>query len=311
MINRALLRALSVTCALFVVDGCKTNTAKDANWKPEVVLEEGMEPQLPLRYAIAEGSTTTSTMQVSVSSMTTTTSEGEAFTNAPRLRFVISTGPAMKLPNGNTRLNVEIVDAQAIMPDGAVSEIQSDYEKSASLLRDVGGWIEVDDRGIVQRSELNQAAKNPDLPARLLMTLIQARSSLARVVLPDQPVGIGGRWEARKRIESFGFELQQIDRYRLDDRAGDDLKLSVEIAESAPVQTVTFEQSGTTFELESLSVTARGELVVHLDRLEASGRVEGRATQVLYANRPEGREKIEVDSAFRVDVEVSEPAPEP
>jgi hypothetical protein len=306
MTKRALLRALMMTCGLLVAYGCKTNTAKDANRKPVVVLEQGMAPHLPLRYAIAEGSTTTSIMELSIPTQTTVTNEGEAFSKAPGLRVVVSTGPAAKLANGNTRVNIKIVSAEATNPEGTDPQVARDYEASARLLSGVGGWIEVDDRGAIQQSELNQAAENPNLPIRLLMTIIQARSSLARVVFPIEPVGVGGRWEARKQVEMFGFQIQQIDRYTLVERVGDELKLSVEIAESAPKQTVEFEEQGMKVKLDSLSVSARGDLVVHFDMLEASGRVEGRATEVLSVKGPDGKESIELDSAFRVDIAVED-----
>ena len=308
MTKRALLRAWMVTCGLLVVQGCKTNTAKDANWKPVVVLEQGMAPQLPLRYAIAEGSTTTSTMELTIPSQTTTTSQSEAFTKAPGLRIVVATGPAAKLANGNTRVDINIVEAEAITHAGTDPEVARDFGASAGLLRGVGGWIEVDDRGVIQKSDLNEAAKSANLPIRLLMTVIQARSSLARVVFPFESVGLGGRWEARKQVEMFGFEIEQVDRYKLLERVGDELRLAVEIAESAPKQTVEFEDQGMKVKLESLSVSARGDLVVHFDALEASGRVEGRATEVLSVKGRDGKENIELDSAFRVDIAVEDAA---
>ena len=307
--HRALLQAAILACGLVVVAGCKTNTAADANWKPEVVLSKGMEPHDPLRYQLVPGSKATSTMLVSIPSSKTTTSTAEAFTNEPGFRFVVSSGPVMKLPNGNVRIEVTIREAEAIVPRGMDAEEARGYQMSASLLKSVGGWIEVDDRGVVRQSELNQAAMNPDLPVRLLMMIVQARSSLARVVFPEGPVGLRGRWEARKTVNAFGFEIRQVDRYTLTQSSNGVLGLRVEIAESAPTQTVRFEESRTRFELESLSVQARGDLVVRLDTLEASGRVEGRATERLSVRRGGKWERVEHDSAFRIDIEVESERP--
>lgn len=64
------------------------------------------------------------------------------------------------------------------------------------------------------------------------------------------------------------------------------------------------------FKLESLSVSARGDLVVKLDTLEASGRVKGRATEVLSVTRAGVTEEVALDSAFQIDIDVqSEPGP--
>ena len=305
MIKQALLRALTVSCWLLVLQGCKSDTAKDANIDPVLVLEYGMSPRWPLRYTIEEGFTATSTMELSTSSMTTTTGADEEFTSSPGLRFVVSSGPAIKLPSGNVRVEIRIVMAEAIMPPGVNPEVERDLNRSAALLKDVGGWIEVDDRGAVQRSELNQAAKNPNVPTRLIMTIVQARTSLARVILPAEPVGLGARWEARKQLKVFGFEMQQIDRYTLNDKVDDVLELSIEIQQTAPKQTLTFVEEGVEFVLKSLSMSAQGEVILNLDALEGSSRVKGRSAEVLTVKTVEGKERIKLDSAFELKTEVT------
>jgi hypothetical protein len=212
----------------------------------------------------------------------------------------ISSGPAIKLPNGNARFDVRIVKAEAIMPPGVDPAVEDDFNRSAALLKDVGGWIEVDDRGIVQRSELNQAAKNPNVPVRLLM----ARTSLARIILPAEPVGLGASWEARKELKIYGFEMQQVDRYTLIDKVGDELKLRVEIVQTAPKQTLTFVEEGVEFALRSLSMSADGDVILNLNALEGSASVQGQSAEVLTVKTVQSKEKIKLNSAFQLDMNV-------
>jgi hypothetical protein len=220
---------------------------------------------------IQDGSMTTSTMELTTSSMTTTTSAGEEITRTPGLRFVVSSGPAIKLPNGNARFDVRIVKAEAIMPPGVDPAVEDDFNRSAALLKDVGGWIEVDDRGIVQRSELNQAAKNPNVPVRLLMTIVHARTSLARTLI---------------------------------DKVGDELKLRVEIVQTAPKQTLTFVEEGVEFALRSLSMSADGDVILNLNALEGSASVQGQSAEVLTVKTVQSKEKIKLNSAFQLDMNV-------
>ena len=304
MTKQALLGALTVTVGLLVLQGCKSDTAKDAKMKPDLVLEYGLSPRFSLRYMIQDGSMTTSTMELTTSSMTTTTSAGEEITRTPGLRFVVSSGPAIKLPNGNARFDVRIVKAEAIMPPGVDPAVEDDFNRSAALLKDVGGWIEVDDRGIVQRSELNQAAKNPNVPVRLLMTIVHARTSLVRIILPAEPVGLGARWEGRKELKIYGFEMQQVDRYTLIDKVGDELKLRVEIVQTAPKQTLTFVEEGVEFALRSLSMSADGDVILNLNALEGSASVQGQSAEVLTVKTVQSKEKIKLNSAFQLDMNV-------
>ena len=304
MTKQALLRALAVTCGLLVFQGCKSDTAKDAKVEPVLLLEAGDEPRAPLRYMIQDGSVTTSTMELTTSSMTTTSSSGAEIAKTPGLRFVVSSGPAIKVESGDARFDVRIVKAEAIIPPGADPEVESDFNRSAALLKDVGGWIEVDDRGIVQRSELNQAAKNANVPKRLFMTIVHARTSLARVILPAEPVGLGARWEARKNLKVYGFEMQQVDRYTLTDKVGDEVKLKVEIVQTAPKQTLTFVEEGVEYALQSLSMSAEGDVILNLNALEGRSHIAGQSAEVLTVKTVESTEEIELNSAFQLSMEV-------
>ena len=312
MTRQGLLRVLTLMCGLLVIQGCKVRTGVVDTKDPVIVLAYGVGPRVPLRYAIQEGSVTTSTLEISTSSMMTTTSSGEKLSRGPSLRFVVSSGPAIKLPTGNVRLDIRIVDSQAIMPPGFEPEVTRDFSQSAALLGDVGGWTEVDDRGNIVRSELNQAAKNPKVPTRLLMTIVQARTSLARVVFPPEPVGLGARWEARKELKLYGFEIQQTDRYTLRDRGADTVKLEVDIVHRAPAQNLTFAEEGMELALNSLSTTARGEVDLRLDALEGNARLKGQSQESLTVTKDDQTQSIELDSAFELRMDVSygtSPAP--
>ena len=304
MTKQALLRAMTVTCGLLAFQGCKSDTAKDAKVEPVLLLEAGEEPRTQLRYMVQDGSVTTSTMELTTSSMTTTTSAGAEIAKTPSLRFVVSSGPAIELDNGDARFDVRIVQAEAIIPPGADSEVESDFNRSAALLKDVGGWIEVDNRGIVQRSELNQSAQNANVPKRLLMTIVHARTSLARIILPAEPVGIGARWEARKELTVYGFEMQQVDKYTLTDKVGDEVKLNIEIVQTAPKQTLTFVEEGVEYALQSLSMSAEGNVILNLNALEGRSRIAGQSAEVLTVKTVESTEEIERNSAFQLSMEV-------
>lgn len=304
MTKQVFLRAFTVTCGLLVFAGCKSETALSAKKDPVVVLDYGSAARQPLRYEIQDGFMTTSTLEISTSSMTTTTKDGEELTNAPTLRFVVSSGPAIKLPTGNVRLDVRIVDVEAFVPDGSKPEVERDFSQSAALLREVGGSIEVDDRGNTIRSELNEAAKNPNVPIRLLMTIIHARTSLARIVFPGPPVGLGAVWEARQQLKLYGFEIQRVDRYTLINRNADEVKLRVDITHTAPEQTLTFVEEGVEFALKSLSTTARGDVILNVKALEGTARVAGQSTEVLSVKTGDSSERIELDSAFQLKMDV-------
>jgi len=305
MTKQVVLRALILMSALLVVSGCKSETAKDAKADdPVLVIDQGAEPREALRYQVARGTTTTSAMEYALARLATT-ENAAALTVTPGVRLDIVSGPTIEGKRGTTRFDVRIVKAQAIVPEGTDPGLKLELDKSVAVLNNVGGWVEIDDRGIIQRSELNSRAKNPDVPARLLLMLINARTSLARVVLPAQPVGIGARWEAKKELVLYGFKITQSDTYTMTERAGDEVKLNVQIQQTAPKQTVTFEEDGVELTLEALSMNATGQVVLNLNALEANAAASGEAANLMSVKTVDGSEKIEIDSAFDVKMAVT------
>ncbi|MBW2508731.1 MAG: hypothetical protein JRE81_08885 [Deltaproteobacteria bacterium] len=234
-----------------------------------------------------------------------TTENAAALTVTPGVRLDIVSGPTIEGKGGTTRFDVRIVKAEAIVPEGTDPALKLELDKSVAVLNNVGGWVEIDDRGLIQRSELNSRAKNPEVPARLLLMLINARTSLARVVLPAQPVGIGARWEAKKELLLYGFKITQSDTYTMTQRAGDEVKLNVQIQQTAPQQTVTFEEDGVDLTLEALSMNATGQVVLNLNALEANAAASGEAASLMTVKTVDGSEKLEIDSAFEVEMAVT------
>jgi hypothetical protein len=290
--------------ALLVLNGCKSDTAKDAKGDAALVLDAGQEPLEPLRYKIAHGTTTTAVMDFGIASLHTTRA-GAALTVTPGVRLTIVSGPSLEGKRGSTRFDVRIIKSEAIVPEGVDPIVAQDLNKSASVLNNVGGWVEVDDRGIIQRTELNEAAKRSDVPVRLLVLIINARTSLSRVILPAQPVGVGARWEARKSLTMYGFEVSQVDTYTLTEKVGDELKINVQIQQTALPQTVTFEEEGIELNVESFKMNASGEVIANLNALETNAVASGESTGVLNVKTVDGTEKIEIDRAVQIRMTVT------
>jgi hypothetical protein len=310
MVKQVLQGALILMSALFVLNGCtKSDTAKDAKKDDAVlVVDAGQEPRETLRYKIAHGTTTTATMEFGIASLATSRS-GAELSVIPGVRLHIVSGPSFESRRG-TRFDVRIVKAEAIVPEGLDPDVVTDLNKSAAVLNNVGGWVEVDDRGIIQKTELNDAAKRADVPVRLLVMIINARTSLARVILPAEPVGSGARWEARKELVLYGFKVSQVDTYTLTERVGDELKLNVQIQQTALPQTVTFEEEGIELKVESFSMNATGEVIANLNALEANARASGDSTGVVNVKTVDGTETVKIDRAFQVRMSVTYDLPE-
>ncbi|MGB5524959.1 MAG: hypothetical protein WBM96_20480, partial [Polyangiales bacterium] len=277
--KRMRVRGLMLMSVLLVLSSCKKDglsaTAADANADPVLLLDAGAEPQTVLRYKIAEGTTTKSNMDFTIATLAKT-SEAASLTVVPGVRLHIVSGPAMATKRG-VKFEVRIAKAEAAIPQGLDPEVAKELQESAAILDDVGGTVEMNDRGVSLATELNDRAKSPDIPLRLLMMIVNARTTLSRVVLPAEAVGLGARWEARKELQLYGFKVQQVDTYTLVERVGDEIKLNVVVTQNALPQTVDFPDEGIAISVEQMSANANGEIILNLNALESDAAASGAA----------------------------------
>ncbi|MEM7436051.1 MAG: hypothetical protein AAF436_12920 [Myxococcota bacterium] len=308
MTKPRIARGVAALCLMVALSACSsketTKTAKDVKADdPVLVLDAGQEPRTALRYKIAPGTSATTNMDFGLAALATTRA-GSELAVVPGVRLHIASGPAIASKNG-TRFDVRIVKAEALVPEGIDPEIARDLNQGAAVLNNVGGWVEVDDRGIIQAAELNEKAKRADVPVRLLVMIINARTSLSRVVLPAEPVGLGARWEAQKELVLYGFEVSQVDTYTLVEQSGDELKLNVSVQQTALPQTIEFDDEGIALTVKSYSMNASGQIIANLQALEANAAAGGESTGMLEVTSDGATEPVEIDRAFQVRMTVT------
>lgn len=302
MIRTAIVRGLILTSALLLLTNCKKDessaTAASGAADPVVLLDAGAEPQAPLRYKIADGTTTKSNMDFTIATLATT-SDKAALSVVPGVRLHIVSGPAMATDNG-VKFEVNIAKAEAAVPEGLDPTVAEELRQSASILDDVGGTVEMDNRGLTLAAELNDKAKSPEIPLRLLTMIVNARTTLSRVVLPAAPVGLGARWEARKEITLYGFKIQQVDTYTLVEKVGDEIKLNVTVTQNGLPQSVEFPDEEVSIAVEQMNAYARGEIILNLNALESDAAAAGESTDKLVVTSGDETKKIEVNEAFEI-----------
>ncbi|MFZ1864075.1 MAG: hypothetical protein WAU39_07645 [Polyangiales bacterium] len=297
---------MALACALSAAAGCKRpSTAADAhaqNADDTMVktLDKGERPRSELRYYIPAGTTTSSTTTFRAATLATSTEE-TALSVMPGLRLDIVSGPA-ELTDHGVKLKVDVVRSEAIVPTGFDEDMAQKLRATAAVAEQIGGWIEIDDRGRTLAVELNDQAKRADLPIRLLRMIVNTRETLTRVRLPEEKVGLGARWEARQVITAYGFKIDEVSTYTLVDRAGDELMLNVTVEQTAPPQVIEFPDESIVVSVESLTGHAQGQIILNLNALESDASASGKVEDHLIVKTSEGTDRVQVIEEFQVEI---------
>ena len=304
--TRTTICGLALACAFLALAGCKkSNTGADA---AEAIrdgvrlLDKGDRPRQELRYDIAAGTTTASTTTFRVATLATAeSSEAATVTLLPGLRLDVVSGPAERTEAG-VKYKVDVVKSEAVVPSDFNDDLGKQLRDGAALAQNIGGWVEVDDRGRVLSGELNQRTKRSDVPVRLVRMIVNTRETLTRVRLPEEKVGLGARWESRKTVKAYGFDIQQVSTYTLVDRVGHELMLNVTIQQLAVPQTIEFPEEGITISVQSMTGQAEGQIVLDLRALESDASATGSGEDHILVKTPKGAESIDISEEFEVQV---------
>jgi hypothetical protein len=299
-----MMRGLVLACALLALSGCKkSNTAADADSEGDdgvQLLDKGQRPRSELRYGIPAGTTTTSTTTFRVATLAQS-GDNAALSVLPGLRLDIVSGPA-ELTDRGVKFPVDVVKSEALVPDDFDEEMAELLRNGASIVDQVGGWVEVDNRGRMLAGELNERTKRSDVPVRLLRMIVNTRETLTRVLLPEEKVGLGARWETRQEIKAYGFNVQQVNTYTLVDRVGDELMLNVTVQQLAVPQTIEFPEEGIEISVESMTAQADGQIILKLNALESDASASGAAEDRIIVKTVEGTESVHVQEEFEIQV---------
>lgn len=303
---QSMIRGLSLACAMLALTACKeSNTAADAAAADNDdvrLLDKGQRPRAELRYSISAGTTTSSTTTFRVATLATAeSSETAALTVLPGLRLDIVSGPAEQTDRG-VKFKVDVVKSEAVVPPGFDEALAKELRDGAAVADHIGGWVEVDDRGQVLAGDFNEQTKRSDVPVRLLRMIVNSRETLTRVRLPEEKVGLGARWETRRQIKAYGFDIQQVNTYTLVDRVGDEVMLNVTVQQMALPQTIEFPEEGIVISVQSMIAQADGQIILDLDALESDASANGTAEDRLLIKTPDGPETIDINEEFEIQV---------
>ena len=297
-------RGLVLACALLALNGCKkSNTAADAESgaaNDVRLLDKGDRPRAELRYAIPAGTTTASTTTFRVATLATS-GDAAALSVLPGLRLDIVSGPA-ELTERGVKFPVDVVSSEAVVPNDFDEDMAALLRSGATIVDQVGGWVEVDNRGQMLAGEFNEQTKRSDVPIRLLRMIVNTRSTLTRVLLPAEPVGLGARWESRHEVKAYGFTVQQVNTYTLVDRVGEELMLDVTVQQLALPQSIDFPEEGIEISVESMTAEANGQIILKLNALESDASASGTAEDHIVIKTTSGTENVDVQEQFEIQV---------
>ena len=287
--------------ASLVLLGCKGLAEPQVGAPPPsgvFLLDSGAEPRSVLRYAIEEGTITKAKTAVRVRS------EGDKVPNRylsglQSVELDVVYGPA-KREADRIEYPLQIVEAKAASEPSATRATKKRLQEQAALLRGAGAVVEIDDRGRLLGTQMNAVAS--EVPVRVLWDLLMTLTSVSQVWLPEEPVGLGARWQYRGAIAIYELRLEQVITYTLVERINGKSVLEIEYEQVGGDEVVNVPGTEAPIEVVSARMTANGRTVLDLESLVSSGSINGLVRDVLVVSERGKEQSALVQEVFEVEV---------
>jgi hypothetical protein len=248
-----------------------STSAAEANSSPGdsqvKLLEPGAEPRKVLRLHPKSGDQQTLSLAIKL---------------AVNLKMGEVLDRKMKVPEMTMTMNVTVksvttagdINYEIVMGDGTVAEdqevmpqISEGLKAALANIKGLSGTGTMSSRGLNKALEV-KAPENADPQTRQAVEQMKQALVTIYTPLPAEPVGIGGKWQAKMPIQSQGVKMDQTVTYELTSSDEESLTTKTTITQSAPKQKVQNPAiPALKFDLGKLEGQGTGETTLELSKL--------------------------------------------
>lgn len=267
--------------------------------KPAAVtlVDAGAEPRRPLRLAPPVGAEQRVELRMQMQIGMTLAAKEIPPTPMPEVTVVLATS----VERSGDAIRYAFRVAEARRSEGEFSQrVSKAVDQALEAMRQTKGTFEIDARGTIREANID----SPELPTpglRPSLTGFQQSFGQLYPALPDEPVGVGAKWNAISHFDLGGVPVQQEATYALLRREGDEIELSVSFSQAAsgPID------AGDEIQMNVTSFGGRGEgkVTLHLAKVAPlKGSAQSRSLTVSTLEVAD-RQRVTMDMALDLHID--------
>ena len=231
------------------------------------MLKMGAEPRRTLRLHPKVGDKCTATMTMNLEMEMALGGADSQKMKLPAMNLTMETTVKTVSPQGDCGYE-SVTTAVGVAEDsGATPEMADAMKTTLGGLKGVTVLGTLTHRGIMKGTEL-KATEDLNPQARQAMEQMKDAFANAGVLLPEEAVGVGAKWEVKQQIKSQGMLIDQTSVFELVSMAGDRITAKTTLTQAAENQQITNPAApDMKIELIKLASTGTGEITTDLRML--------------------------------------------
>ena len=270
--------------------------------QPSIVtlVAPGAAPRAALRYKVAPSFKSQLNMVMAMS-MNMDMGGTQMPMSMPAMKMSADVAVTAVSPTGDITYDLVFSD-MTIDPVGADPNVVTAMQGAMPSMKGMKGTAVVTSRGIQKSVNMDMATVNPALQ----QTMQAMSSSLENMSLPfpEEPIGVGAKWEVKQAVDSGGMKTFQKITVELVAIQGNAVTLGVKTEQTAPPQPVSNPQlpAGATMSLVSLTGTGTGTMKLKLDSLVPNSEMNAKTSTVMDMSMGGSSQRMSVDTTMKVTI---------
>lgn len=195
------------------------------------MLEAGAEPRKALRLHPKAGDKQSVEMTLQMNMETKMAGMDTPAMKLPPIKMALDVGVKDVSADGDITYQMTVGEATVANDSDAAGPMAEVMKAALAGAKGVTGTGTVSDRGVAKSMNV-KLGNNADAQSRQTMDQMKNMLSGAVLTLPEEPIGVGAKWEVRKISKMQGFAMNETSVYELTAVEGDKVTVKVAVTQS-------------------------------------------------------------------------------
>ena len=221
--------------------------------------------------------------------------------NMPSMKMSADVAVSGVSPTGDITYDLVFADL-TIDPTGADPNMVAAMQGAMPSMKGMKGTAVVSARGVQKSLKMDTGTVNPAMQQQMQ----QMSSSLENMSLPfpEEPVGVGAKWEVKQAQSAGGMRQFQKISVELTAVTGNLITLAVKTEQTAPPQPVNNPAlpPGATMSLVTLTGAGTGTMKIQLDSLVPTSEMNAKTSTVMDMSMSGQQQRMSMDLTMKVTI---------
>jgi hypothetical protein len=258
------------------------------------LLAAGAEPRQALRLHPKAGDQQTMNMTIKMAMTMAAQGVPTPEVKMPPMRMVMDVLVKDVSAAGDIAYEATFSDAGAVEEAGASPQMNEAINTALAQIKGLSVSGVTTERGVTKDVNFKlPAGANP----QLRQVMDQTKTAMSQVSLPEEPVGVGGKWEVKRKVKTQGLNVDQTETYEITALDGDQVTLNTTVTQHAANQKMQNPaMPGLNVDIGKMETKGTGTTTLNLSRLmPASAAVDGHTEMAMSMNAGGKKQSMEMN----------------